>query len=244
MTLQIVMPMGGLGQRFRAIGVRTPKPLIDVAGVPMFLRALNSFDVWHGRTTLTVVIRREDDERDGLAARIREARADANVVIIESLTRGAAETALAARDMLDPHQPLVVMDCDIAFESPEYFEMIRTREDLDGVLLSFRSRDPRYSFADVGDDGLVRRTAEKLAISSHALMGAYYFRTAEVFLSAASAQVELGLIDAQELYLSATYNSIIQHGGRVGVAHGLFYCFGTPEELEEYLSTGRPVGDA
>ena len=41
-TLQVLMPMGGLGQRFRDVGVFTPKPLIEVGGIPMFKRALRS----------------------------------------------------------------------------------------------------------------------------------------------------------------------------------------------------------
>ena len=42
-SYQILMPMGGLGSRFAKEGYKTPKPLIEVDGKPMFMRALDSF---------------------------------------------------------------------------------------------------------------------------------------------------------------------------------------------------------
>jgi NDP-sugar pyrophosphorylase family protein len=187
-TLQVLMPMGGLGTRFRKVGVTTPKPLIEVDGAPMFQRALRSFAPWTGEKTVTVVVRADDDREHGLARQVLAAEPSADIVLLDHDTRGAVETCLQARDRLDPDQPLVIMDCDIAFDSPEYFQVLaqaaQTR-DVDGLLLSFRSTEPRYSFAEVGPDGLVVRTAEKRAISSDALMGVYSFTSARVFLEAA-----------------------------------------------------------
>lgn len=244
-VLQVLMPMGGLGTRFRTVGVTTPKPLIEVDGAPMFRRALRSLDPWAGPRTVTVVVRTDDDTRHGLAARVREAEPSASVVLLDHDTRGAVETCLVARDQLDPDEPLVIMDCDIAFDSPDWFatmERAVARRQLDAVLLSFRSAEPRYSFAEVGEDGLVRRTAEKQAISTDALMGVYAFSTAHAFLEAADRLMERQIGAAMpEYYVSLVFNELIASGRRVGLAHGDFYSFGTPEELSAYLATGKPV---
>ncbi len=239
--LQVVMPMAGLGRRFREVGIDIPKPLIEVDGMPMFERALASFP--SGLTTsLTIVIRAQDDAEVGLNTLVSDAHPEANVVIVPHLTRGAAETALAARESLDADAPLVVMDCDIAFVSPEYLHMIREREDLDGLLLTFQSQDPRYSFVEVDDHGIARRTAEKIAISNRAIMGSYFFRRAADFIQIATQMVADGLAsDVPELYMSAAMDRLIARGGRVGVAEGDFYCFGTPGELADYMRTGAPV---
>ena len=244
-TLQVLMPMGGLGTRFRKVGVTTPKPLIEVDGAPMFQRALRSFDPWDGERTVTVVVRADDDAEHGLARQVLAAEPSADIVLLDHDTRGAVETCLEARDSLDPDQPLVIMDCDIAFDSPEYFRVLaqaaQTR-DVDGLLLSFRSTEPRYSFAEVGPDGLVVRTAEKRAISSDALMGVYSFTSARVFLEAAD-RLMAKQIDAAmpEYYVSLVFNELITSGRRVGLVRGDFYCFGTPEELAAYRETGLPV---
>ena len=241
--LQVLMPMGGLGQRFRDAGFTTPKPLIEVDGVPMFRRALTSFEPYPGERSLTVVVRQDDDASNGISALIQEAHPGATVVPLTRNTRGAVESALEARAVLDRDQPLVVMDCDIAFDSPEYFRTITEREDVDGVLLSFRSDQPRYSYVEVSPEGLAVRTAEKDPISPHALMGAYFFRRAGLFIDAGDRLMSRPIgADMKEYYMSLAFNELIAAGRRVAVASGDFYSFGTPDELAAYRATGAPTG--
>jgi choline kinase len=67
-VINVLMPMAGLGSRFRAAGIDIPKPLITVDGKPMFARALDSFA---GREiSLTVVVRQEDEDAYGLRREI------------------------------------------------------------------------------------------------------------------------------------------------------------------------------
>ena len=117
-----------------------------------------------------------------------------------------------------------------------------TTGDVDGLLLSFASTDPRYSFAEVGPDGLVVRTAEKRAISAAALMGAYFFTRAGDFVRAGEQLVREQLSSAMpEYYVSLAFNTLLASGARIGLVHGDFYCFGTPEELAAFVETGAPV---
>ncbi|WP_052323424.1 glycosyltransferase family 2 protein [Leifsonia xyli] len=240
--LQIVLPMAGLGQRFRATGETRPKPLIEVDGGPMFRKALDSLTAAGIRGEVTAIIRAELQRDHGLGAALRAASPGLRVIELAAPTGGAAETVLAAP--LDPERPLLVMDCDIAFESPGYAsELARaTAGDADGVLLSFPSSDPRYSFAET-DDGRVVRTAEKVAISRNALMGVYFFRRAGEFQECAHEVVQAARAgEVAESYLSLVYNRMLSHGSTVRLAQGTFYCFGTPGELASYRETGLPVG--
>ena len=238
-TLQILMPMGGLGQRFRDEGYDTPKPLIDVEGMAMFQRALAAYDDYSGEKRHLFVIRKDTDDEYGLADQIRALLPEAKINILDHNTGGAVETCLIAEDLIDPELPLVIMDCDITFDAPHYFEKMREAvEDdaYDGLLLSFDSNDPRYSFAEVNDDGVVTRTAEKVAISTNALMGAYFFTKASTFLDAAHELVDRQLDETmKEYFVSLIYNILIDTGRRVGLAKGSFTSFGTPEELQRYL---------
>lgn len=242
--LQILMPMGGLGQRFRDAGYALPKPLIPVDGAPMFRRALASWEAWPGGRRTIVIVRTEDDARFGLTPAILHADPSIELLTLHQNTRGAVETALLAADTLDADAPLVLMDCDIAFRSSSYFGRIaRMDEDgLDGMLLSFPSREPRYSYAQPDPEGVVVRTAEKNPISDSALMGVYLFRRAGDFLSAGRELIAGGIsADAPEFYVSLVFNLLIAQGKRIGLVNGTFYCFGTPGELAEYERTGEPV---
>ena len=44
-NLHIIMPMAGEGSRFRNAGWTTPKPLIELNGKPLFVRAIESVRV-------------------------------------------------------------------------------------------------------------------------------------------------------------------------------------------------------
>ena len=43
--MNIVILLGGLGERFKSYGYLTPKPLIKAAGKEIILRVLDSLDV-------------------------------------------------------------------------------------------------------------------------------------------------------------------------------------------------------
>lgn len=238
-TLQILIPMGGLGQRFRDAGYDTPKPLINVNGVPMFKKALAAYDSYDGGKTYIFVIRKDTDEEYSIGKQILEILPNAKIKVLGHNTRGAVETCLIAEDFINPELPLVIMDCDISFDSKNYFELIQEaieKETYDGLLLSFESNDPRYSFAEINDNNIVIRTAEKVAISNNALMGAYFFTKASNFLDAAHQLLKNEISESmKEYYVSLIYNILIESNKKIGLAKGTFYCFGTPEELESYL---------
>lgn len=237
--LHILMPMGGLGARFASQGFHVPKPLIPVDGIPMFRKALSSFDGLSLAPAVTTIIRRELDETFALAARIKQAAPGAAVAVIERLTRGAVETCLAAADDIRDDDAVVVLDCDLWFESADYLALIGDvlagRRALAAALLTFTAHDARYSFARLAGTRVIE-TAEKRAISSHAIAGAYFFSTGEIFLRAARELMSRPV--EQEYYLSYLYNIIIGQGGAVEAVHTSRYrSFGTPEELAAYEGT-------
>jgi dTDP-glucose pyrophosphorylase len=239
--VQILMPMGGLGQRFRDAGWTTPKPLIEVEGRPMFQKALSSFDDYPGEKVTIFVVRQDAEDEYGLATDIKKMLPDAKISLLRENTRGAVESCLLAREHINPELPLVVMDCDIHFTSADYLTKLAdmtSESRYDGLLLSFESADPRYSFARVDEQGNVVETAEKRAISNHALIGSYTFGSGKLFLDAAAELMKRPISeDMKEYYISYLYNLLLAEGKKVGLAKAeVFNSMGTPEELESYLN--------
>lgn len=236
------MPLGGLGSRFAKAGFDLPKPLIEVDGKAMFLKALDSIAEIDVKKSYYFVIRQEQVESQKLDTLIKTALPEANVIVIPEITRGAAETALAAKDALSAHDGLIVMDCDLWFKSASYNKMVQNSltevSDISGGLLTFEVSDPRYSYAEIGDDNIVARTAEKKVISNHAITGAYFFSHAQEFFDS-SAELLTRPIDDEmpEYYLSLLYNILINEGKKIHAAFvDEFASFGTPEELQAYRS--------
>ena len=104
------------------------------------------------------------------------------------------------------------------------------------MLVSFESLEPRYSYAEIDKNMVVKRTAEKEVISKHALCGAYFFSSAKGFLRAAHRLLDEPVFTKREYYVSLLYNYLLANGEIVKLATmEEYYSYGTPEELKRYL---------
>lgn len=240
--LHVIMPMAGEGSRFVREGWTTPKPLIELEGVPLFLRAIGSVEIEGVPMRHSLVVRQEHIDRYGIDRRIRECLPEANIFSVVQTTRGAVETCLKAEEALKSDEGVVVLDCDLEFRSRQYAEYVREKlsqseDEADGgVLVSFDSDKPRYSYAAVDERMRVTKTAEKEVISRHALCGAYFFSTARGFLGAAHRLMNETAFDKPEYYVSLLYNYLLRDGETVRLATlDEYRSYGTPEELKRYL---------
>ena len=232
------MPMGGLGSRFSKAGYTTPKLMIEVDGKPMFMKALDSFkgisDIEH-----IFVIRQEHEDAYGLVSQIRNLLPDSKIAILDYDTQGTVETCLVARDMIDDSLPITIADCDIYFESKNYFQKITGKDEdkqPDGMLLTFPSEDSRYSYVELDSNSKAIRTAEKVVISNNAILGGYYFKSGELFKSLADTFLRNGLpCEVKEYFMSHLFNILLERGGTIEIADiDIMHIFGTPEELNAY----------
>jgi len=233
------LPMAGYGSRFAKEGITTPKPLIPVDGQPMFKKALSSLDAIEANKHHTVILREEHDQKYHLGDRIKTELEGVNVVTTNEPATGALRDAYRARPYIDEDEGIFIMDCDIKLHSNEYFKTIRNsllgKTAIDGALMLFESDNPRYSYAQLNDEGVVIATAEKKVISPYAIAGGYYISTPEVFDEAAQAVFDKPLDDRHpEYYVSYMYNEIVALGGKVLGITGDFTSFGTPQELAAY----------
>ena len=241
-ALHIIMPMAGEGNRFRKEGWATPKPLIELNGQPLFKHAISSVSAKDIPLKYSFIVRQEHVDQYGIDERIKSFLPDANVFSVEKTTRGAVETCLMAEPAISDDDGIVVMDCDLEFRSREFLSIIRgilsTPADLanGGALVSFESDESRYSYAEVGEDGYVKRTAEKEVISHHALCGAYFFSTGKHFKEIAHRLLNEPEFKKPEYYVSLLYNYLLADGEKVRIAPmEEYYSYGTPEELKRYL---------
>jgi len=234
------MPMAGEGSRFRNAGWTTPKPLIELNGKPLFVRAIESVKVDGAPMKYSLIVRQEHIDEYGIDKGIREILPDAMIYSVEKTTRGAVETCLMAEDGIADEDAVVVMDCDLEFRSKTYRriieEALKNEDAIGGALVSFDSDEPKYSYAELDGDGNVVRTAEKEVISNHALCGAYFFASGKEFKDVAHKLLSEPVMLKPEFYVSLLYNYLLAKGDSVKLATMEDYrSYGTPEELKRYL---------
>ncbi len=231
--------MAGEGSRFRNAGWTTPKPLIELAGKPLFVRAIESVKVDDAPMKYSLIVRQEHIDEYAVDKGIREILPDAMIYSVEKTTRGAVETCLIAEAGIADDDAVVVMDCDLEFRSEAYRriieEALNNEDATGGALVSFDSDQPKYSYAALDENGNVVRTAEKEVISNHALCGAYFFASGKEFKEIAHQLLEAPM-EKPEFYVSLLYNYLLAKGDTVKLATMEDYrSYGTPEELKRYL---------
>lgn len=247
--VRLIIPAAGEGSRFAKEGWKKPKPFIDVMGKPMLLHVVENLSPPNAKTT--VLLRKSHILEQ--AATVFELQNDGvNVIPVDHLTEGTASTVLLARSQFDDDVPMLVANSDqlVDFEVSDFVQDCFRRE-LDGSILVFRDpdMDPKWSFARLGEDGLVEEVAEKKPISDLATVGIYLFARGRDFVGAAVDMIAINERVNGEFYTCPVYNFMIANGARIGVyevpadaMHGL----GTPADLRHYLSQKgrRPSEDA
>ena len=186
--MQILIPMSGRGSRFATQGYAKPKPLIEFFGKPMIEHVLDNL----GRdNTFTLCVLREHFDADPeLFTRLGKQVAKLNLVFVDQVTQGAAETCLLAKRYLDPEQTLMIANCDQWMKwNQKDFESTLARDALDGSMFVFDSDSPKNSYVEVNEHNLAIRTAEKQVISKYATTGIYVWTKGIDFVWAAQKMI-------------------------------------------------------
>lgn len=240
--LHIIMPMAGEGSRFLKEGWTTPKPLIQLHGMPLFKRAIGSVQADGMQMKYSFIVRQNHIDEYSIDKGILSFLPKANIFSAQRTTRGAVETCLMAESAIDDNDAVVVMDCDLEFRSKQFIELIKAALDTSGeeaeggALVSFESDSPKYSYAQIDENNVVIRTAEKEVISNHALCGAYFFSSGKRFKQVAHQLMNEQNFAKPEYYVSLLYNYLIAAGEKIYLAPmEEYYSYGTPEELKRYL---------
>lgn len=232
--------MSGMGRRFAELGYDKPKPLIEFFGKPMIEHVLTNLGV---ENTFTLcVLRAHYDADPELFDRLSKMVDRLNIVFVDQVTRGAAETCLLAKKYIDPESPLMIANCDqMMVWDQKAFESWLAESDLDGAMFVFFKDSPAYSYVEVDDRGIAVRTAEKQVISPHATTGIYVWTKGVSFTWAAESMIRKDIRVNNEFYVCPCYNENIAKGDRIGIWKPKeHWPIGTPEDLAYYIEKHTP----
>lgn len=231
--MNIVVPMAGLGSRFRQAGYTIPKPLISVLGKPMYAWAADSLPIVHARRTIFILLESQPECAELRADILSRYAAHSPVVLtVPALTRGQAETVLAARECINNDEPLLIHNADTGFDIDADWAVDAVSRKLDGALLVFRSDETRWSFSRENDKGRVVEVREKVVISPWASTGTYWWGRGSDYVRLAESRVHSAASESGEYYVGPLYNDLIAAGGNVANYEiKRLLCFGTPEDL-------------
>jgi len=234
----ILIPMAGRGSRFEEQGYTDKKPFIDVNGKPMIHRVIENLGMEFDKEYMFIMIclQEDFDKYDFTEFEKVIGHNSYDVVILDDVTEGAAQTILQAKDLINDDTPLMTMNSDqlVDWDIERLFEMC---EQFDGVIPCFYGEGNAWSYARTLDNGYVQEVAEKKQISKYATAGYYYWKKGSDFVKYAEQMIKDNSRTNGEFYVAPVYNWAVKDGKRVGVFMvDKCYSLGTPEDLEEYLN--------
>jgi NDP-sugar pyrophosphorylase family protein len=240
--LNIVLPIAGRGSRFADAGYELPKPLIPVHGVPMIETVVRNVRPAVAHRFIFVAL--ADHLRHlGMRETLERAAPGCVIVPVDRVTEGAACTVLLAREYIDTNDPLMLANSDqwVDVDINDYLGTM-DRQRADGLIMTMKANDPKWSFAGLDPAGLVTTVVEKQVISDEATVGIYNFRRGLDFVRAADRMIEKNLRVNNEFYVAPTYNELIAEGARIAI-HNVgsegagMYGLGIPSDLTAFLQT-------
>lgn len=240
-NIQLVIPAAGLGSRFADHGYAQPKPLIDVAGLPMIDWVIGNFQLIPG-DTLVVVSRVGLNIKESIEPIVRDLGVLVHFIDVPALTEGPAMTVAAATSVLDMNQPLVVANSDqyVSASLVPFLTTLRESSQDLGLVLTMRANSTKWSYVGRLEDNSVSQIVEKVEISDEATVGIYGWSRAGLFLESLKSMVANNDRTNGEFYVAPSYNYMIKAGIQVETefvgnlednVHGL----GTVEDLLTFL---------
>lgn len=232
--------MGGLGSRFRKIGYTVPKYMIEAKGKSLFEWSMLSLEGYRDRANQYIFIVMRDESYNVEDFIIRKCKVlglkNYHVIILNYLTDGQATTAMKAERYWNSENALLIYNIDTYVEAGE---MNSTELKGDGFIPCFQAQGDHWSFVRLDNAGKVVEIKEKKRISNYCTLGAYYFRTCQLYkeLYEEYYSKDRELVNGEK-YVAPLYDYLLSKQGEIFISDidaKKVHVLGTPEELQAFL---------
>lgn len=244
--MNVLTLMAGAGSRFAEAGYTTVKPFITVDGSFMVANAVNELP--HGSNYLFISQQDFSKKYATEESKLLKLFDSASYIHTQGLTEGQACTALLAKDKLENELPLLIAACDHStiLDDQKFKDTIELQTDIDALIFTYRHNpavrhNPKmYGWVSVDAEGQASNVSVKLPLSDapmedHAIIGAFWFRTANLFSTHAEKMIAENNRINNEFYIDQCMNYLIQSGCKVCVFEVDKYAsWGTPNDLQTY----------
>ena len=237
--MSVIITMAGLGSRFRAVGYKVPKYMIEAKGKTLFEWSMDSLLDYNKYVSKYVfVVRKEDDASEFIREKCNKYGIDdIEIVEIDYLTDGQATTCMLAVSHCNPEDAIMVYNIDTYVEP---YEM--KYEDIagEGHIPCFHAEGDHWSFVKLDEQGNAIEVREKKRISDNCTLGAYYFSSAALYTELYNEYyADESNMENKEKYIAPLYNYMIEKGMNVTISivnEDKVHVLGTPEELQIFLN--------
>jgi HAD superfamily hydrolase (TIGR01509 family) len=231
--MNIIIPLGGKGERFAKEGYSNPKPLIQVLNKPMIFWVLDNLQ-FHSDDAIFIVYSVQLDQHN-FSSIVHSKYPHIICIPISSQTSGAVETVavgLKTVVQMSSHKKCVLLDCD-TFYTHDILSVIRTSDDSVVFYTKKENEKPIYSYIELKSDNCITRIQEKVKISSNANTGCYVFNDIQQLQRLCEYVLNNNITFNGEPYISCVISELIKESRVQGnqLDEKCVFSLGTPSEL-------------
>lgn len=247
----ILIPMGGKGSRFKSKGYSIDKALLPTYNrhhgrlQPMALASLNDIPGIHDEKNKLICVGRDTMISSGLQESIQAEHRSAQFIYDHVQLDQAFGCYLARQHLLTDEQ-LFIGCCDCGFDIDQNkFEQLKNQ--YDAIILTHKNTpnikldSNAHSWIVEDENNGVKRLSIKQAVSNtpckdHATTGLFWFKNASIFLKALENIIHQPNF-ADKKHVDHVINEYIKNSLSVAYIDVNFFCWGTPQEYENYQQT-------
>ena len=210
--MKIIIPMAGKGSRLRPHTLTTPKPLIPIAGKPIVQRLVEDIAKVAGHKIEEVAFITGDFgvEIENNLIKIAEKLGARGSVYHQTEALGTAHAIHCAKESMQG--PVIIAFADTLFRADFHLDT-----NADGVIWVKQVEDPSaFGVVKLDDNGFITDFVEKPQnfVSDLAIIGIYYFNSAEKLMSEINYIMENNIRDGGEYQLTTALENLRQKGAK------------------------------
>ncbi len=240
--MQVIITLGGKGQRFTDAGYSGPKPLVLVGAKPAIQYLIEAFpENWKLLFVIGEQFRTSDLEDS-----ICNIRLGAEVLYVDYSERGPIDTVAAALPMLNLEEPVIVSYCDytMLWDPQDFAEAV---EDFDAAVVTCKGFHPTYygpnSYCHLKVDGEKVLELQEKKLYTKSLqdevtsVGLYYFKSVQFLSKALIMQLNQDLKYKTEYYTSLAIQAVLNEDKNARVLNfpiTHMVQLGTPPDVQRF----------
>ncbi len=232
--MNIVIPLGGVGQRFGDKGYLMPKPLIKVEGKEIIRWLIDS--IKFRKNDIVIIIYHPVLTDFKFKEFINSYYSNIKLIELKNETLGACDTISKAFTYLSKKNDdkLLILDGDNFFQDDIITKAHKSKKDKIFYFQSL-SKDPIYSYIQLKGKKVIN-IEEKVKISNYASVGAYFFRSTKKAIENINDVLKKTSV-IKEYYLSVAYKELLLKNQIIEAEEiREFTCFGTPDLINKFKS--------
>jgi len=235
----IIIPLGGIGSRFKQNDYKVPKALIPVLGYPILFWLLKNL---RNTTELIYIPYNKEYTKFRIDSLIKKEFPQMNFrfFILEKNTDGAAETIKIAlenfENEINMNEPILCLDGDNFYT----IDIITLWKSENTVFFFTDNGDKaQYSYLKIDENYNILEIQEKEKISNKACTGAYGFSSSRSLLSYCNRIVDGNIRQKNEFYTSTVISKMLQDKIQFKakeVNKSDYICLGTPFQIRLFCN--------